>query len=220
MTAEDRLPYIAMQKQYFDERVDIFCQPIPESIENRTARIVEMAGVDSKSSILDVGCGVGVLIKHFLAEKVKAENIVGCDLSDEMLSKARRSYPGVHFWQGDIVDLEFPLPETFPKHLNSFDRVFFNACFGNMWDQKETLQAALKFLVNEGLVILSHPLGAGFVEALKKSDPEIVPHSLPDLKTLNQWSGPLKFIIDHFEDKRDFYYVSLRKTDIASGTGS
>lgn len=211
MTTEKRLPYIATQKQYFDERVEIFCRPIPESIEKRTSRIVKMSAVDSKSVVLDVGCGVGVLFKHFIEQGVVAENLVGCDLSDEMLGKAKSNFPGAFFWQGDIVDLQFPLPASFPSHIVKFDRVFFNACFGNMWDQKQTLSSALRFLSKGGYVILSHPLGARFVEALKVSDPEIVPHSLPDLEKLKAWSTSLGFSVSEFEEENDFYFAALKK---------
>ena len=214
MTSSERLPYIALQKRYFDERVEVFCRPIPESIELKTDKIVKLAGVGSDSKVLDVGCGVGVLMKHFIENGVKPKNIVGCDLSEVMISQARQNYPGVYFWQGDIVDLEDPLPDSFPNHLDKFDFVFFNACFGNMFDQKQTLIAAFKHLKTGANVILSHPLGSRFVEALKVSDPEIVPHSLPDRNTLHTWRKEgLHFEIRDFETSKDFYFVSLTKTN-------
>lgn len=210
MTSSERLPYIDTQKRYFDKRVDVFCQPIPGEIESKTNKIVRLSGVGEKTKVLDVGSGVGVLIKHFLEQGVSPTNILGCDLSDEMIAIAKSRYPGVVFWQGDIVDLESDI-NSIPEHLRNVDRVFFNACFGNMWDQELTLKNALLRLSKSGGIVISHPLGARFVEALKKSDPEIVPHSLPSLENLNSWKKNLEFKVADFIDEKDFYYVYLER---------
>lgn len=211
MPASERQPHIELQGRYFNQRADMFLRRIPESIQDRTRDIVKMSEISGTTKILDVGSGVGVLIGHFLEYGARPENIVGCDLSQEMINRASERFPEVYFWLGDIVDLPSPLPEQFPEHLKRFDRVFFNACFGNMWDQKLSLKASLNLLSESGRVILSHPLGSAFVDALKKSDPEIVPHSLPDLKTLEAWSSELGFLVNRYVDRKDFYFVGLEK---------
>lgn len=211
MPASKRQPHIELQGRYFNQRADMFLRPIPQSIQERTREIVKMAGVSARSKVLDVGSGVGVLIGHFLEMGVEEKNIVGCDLSEEMIARARARFPGVFFWQGDIVDLPSPLPEQFPGHFKFFDRVFFNACFGNMWDQRLTLEASFRFLGIGGQVILSHPLGAPFVEVLKQSDPDIVPHSLPDIKSLETWAPEIGYTVHQFVDRSDFYFVGLEK---------
>lgn len=210
MEASGRRPYLEVQKRYFDQRVDFFCQPVPDSIQNRTREIVESAGLDEGSKVLDVGTGVGVLIAHFLEQNVRAENIVGCDLSEQMLKIARRRFENVFFWRGDIVDLPYPLPGEFPCHLISFDVVFFNACFGNMWDQSESLKAARRLTDNQGKIVISHPLGAGFVGSLHESEPDIVPHLLPCRKTYVDWSTRLGFSLLRFEERPGFYLAILQ----------
>src|SRR5207245_15029 len=102
----------------------------------RTGLIVAAAGLSAGSTVVDVGTGTGVLIKHFLEEGVCAQDITGCDLSGNMLEEARRRYPDVNFWQGDFVEFDGP--------SGSADAVFFNACFGNILDQDRALQTAIR----------------------------------------------------------------------------
>lgn len=210
MKASGRRPYLEVQKRYFDQRVDFFCQPVPDSIKTRTSEIVESANLDQRAKVLDVGTGVGVLIAHFLKQNVRAENIVGCDLSEQMLTNARKRFEKVFFWRGDIVDLAYPLPGDFPCHLGSFDVVFFNACFGNMWDQGESLKAARRLTENKGRIVISHPLGAGFVGSLHESEPDIVPHLLPGRQSYLDWSNELGFSILRFEERPGFYLAILQ----------
>jgi ubiquinone/menaquinone biosynthesis C-methylase UbiE len=209
--SSDKAIHIKLQKQCFDGRVDLFNQPIPEDIDERTRKIVKSANLKRSDCVLDVGTGVGVLVGHFLEEGLQAENIVGCDLSDAMLGSARERYPGVFFWQGDIAKLERPFPPHFPDHIEFFDSVFFNACFGNMWDQEEALGAALNLLGREGQIVISHPLGAGFVDYLHRQEPEIVPHRLPSSDTLDSFCKKFTLTLSRFEDREDLYLAILNR---------
>jgi Methylase involved in ubiquinone/menaquinone biosynthesis len=198
-----------MQSHYFDDKADIFVAPIPEDIQDLTKSIVLSAKLGKASRVLDVGTGAGVLVGHFLEEGLSPENIVGCDLSAEMLRNAQDRYPKVTFWQGDIVDLAGSVDRQLPERLQAFDAVFFNACFGNMWDQEETLSGALKLLAPGGKIVISHPLGNKFVDSLHRNEPHIVPHLLPDCELVSSWRDRLGFEVEHFEDRGDFYLVIL-----------
>src|ERR1700677_1815267 len=59
------------QSAYFDERFQFFLEPIPEWIQKRTFDIVQSIGLTHQSCVLDIGCGVGALIVHFLEVGVK-----------------------------------------------------------------------------------------------------------------------------------------------------
>jgi len=120
-----------LQQEYFRTRVGVFLQPIPEEILARTKKIAESAGLNSGSQVLDVATGTGALIVHFLELGVKEKNIVGVDLTDEMLNQARERFPNVQFINADILDSEAEIGRA-----NQFDADFFNACFGNLYDQK------------------------------------------------------------------------------------
>lgn len=214
----EKLPYIQTQRQYFDERVEIFRAPVPAAIQDRTRKIVESAGLQPDSRVLDVGTGLGVLVAHFLEFGVKPGNIVGLDLSQEMLRGAKSRFPDVFFYQSDIANLNMPLPAEFPEglarlddHAKCFDVVFFNACFGNMWNQQEALMAAVHLLDIGGQIVISHPMGARFVESLHQNEPHIVPHRLPDKKQLETLCLESKLAIASADIRDEFYLVILRK---------
>lgn len=60
--------------------------------------------------LLDIGCGTGELEKALL-KKMPSLNIVGIDISDDMLEKARNKlsqYPNVHLITGDFLNTEIP----------------------------------------------------------------------------------------------------------------
>src|SRR5262249_51727136 len=130
---------------------------------------------------------------------------------------AKRKFPAAYFWHGDILD--FPvdltrranLPPDFPRHIYSFDAIFFNACFGNIFDQREALARTSGLLSSSGAIVISHPMGAKFVAALNKGEPEIVPHLLPDTKTLDKLIESLPLKIEQYRDEEDLYLGVLRR---------
>ncbi|MGH9553905.1 MAG: class I SAM-dependent methyltransferase, partial [Terriglobales bacterium] len=194
-----------LQTEYFEKRAELFLQEIPADIQGRTAEIVRRAGVDSKTRILDVGTGSGVLLHHFVAQGAAPENIIGCDLSRKMIEQARSRFPGVYFYYGDVMDLSLhDLPEGFPAHIESFDRIFFNACFANMLDRQAVLAHAALLLASGGKVVVSHP-APEFVSSLHDSDPEIVPHLLPTQDEARHWAAELGLRIEWYESTALIY---------------
>lgn len=88
------------------------------------------------SRVLDIGTGAGVLIPFFKALGVAEANIMGVDVSPGMLAVARRRYPQAAFWEGDVADFE-----AGQQGSGLFDAVYFNAVFGNLYDQGAALAA-------------------------------------------------------------------------------
>ena len=201
---EKKETHAEAQREYFRSRISVFLQPIPEEILARTRKIAESAGLNEGSQVLDVGTGTGALIVHFLELGVKQANITGVDLSEEMLKNARERFPEVNFVRADILDAD-----TVIGKANQFDAVFFNACFGNIFDQKLAMAKTNALLRSGGSIIISHPLGKRFVKALHDSDPEIVPHFLPERDLLNIWSKELNMQLAEFIDEPDFYLARL-----------
>jgi ubiquinone/menaquinone biosynthesis C-methylase UbiE len=195
--------HLEYQKQYFDANCDFFRQPIPAEVEAKTLRIVTAAQLDKDSKVLDVGTGMGALIKHFLESGVSEDNITGCDLSARMLEEAKQRYPRVRFWLGDISEFDSP-PKT-------FDAVFFNACFGNIFDRERALEVAAGLLKDGGKIVISHPLGNHFVKELQESNSDLVLTLMPDRQLLLRWCEELPLELSVFCDEPDFYLSILRR---------
>lgn len=211
MPQPERKPHDDEQQAYFNERVDLFLQPIPEVIQNRTRTIVQAAALGPHSTVLDVGTGTGVLIQYFLEEGVSENSIVGCDLSSGMLERAQMRYPGVCFWLGDCIDFSLEKVANLPRHIAGFSAIFFNACFGNIFDQLQALEIARNVLYPGGRIVIGHPMGARFVAALHKGEPEIVPHLLPDKEQIENFCEALHLVPGRFVDESELYIAVLQK---------
>lgn len=202
MSDRERRSFDELQRSYFDNAADHFIQPVPDEVQQRTSRIVAAAELKARSRVLDVGTGAGVLINYFLSQKVQPENIVGCDLSEGMLSKARQRHPQVTFWPGDIVD--------FPDKFGKFDAIFFNACFGNFFNQDAVILRGTQLLSNHGCLVISHPMGSSFVAALKEQYPQIVPHLLPKKAQLLKWCAQHELTLETYCNEKLLYIAVLR----------
>ena len=210
MDERSRLKHNAEQARYFDLRVDLFQQPIPDSIQDRTRSLVRAARLDRNAAVLDVGTGLGVLIPYLLEQGVLAENIVGCDLSRSMLAVARSRFPLVRFWQGDFLD--WPPRGSDENNLTgcfSFTAIFFNACFANLFDSQAAIAQAARLLAPKGRIVISHPLGSGFVASLHAGEPDIVPNLLPERGELERYASLNDLRVVRFEDEEDYYLAIL-----------
>jgi ubiquinone/menaquinone biosynthesis C-methylase UbiE len=95
MSEIERRAHAELQRKYFDKLAYGFTQPIPADVEERTRRIVRAAKLHDESRVLDVATGTGVLIAHFVAAGVNANNIAGCDLSAHMRNNGNDTVRGL-----------------------------------------------------------------------------------------------------------------------------
>ena len=79
------------------------------------ANLVEVLDPQAGERVLDLGCGTGQLSAQIAAAGAE---VVGIDLSAEMIEAAREQFPGLSFAVGDARDFSF---------VDPFDAVFSNA---------------------------------------------------------------------------------------------
>ncbi|MFQ5880242.1 MAG: class I SAM-dependent methyltransferase [Dehalococcoidia bacterium] len=201
--AHDRL-----QAEAFDRVADVFEQPLPEDVARRTAAIVWEAEIAAGAAVLDVGTGTGVLIPYILSRR--PARVVACDLSLQMLSRARRRFgERVAFLQADVVDL--------PSEVVPFDFVFCNAVFGNFYDEGLALAAMNRLLGSGGRLIISHPMGRGFVAELRRKDPELVRRELPTRDQAEELLRRHGLRLVKFRDEEEFYLAVATKAEAVPG---
>lgn len=119
--------------------------------------------------ILELGCGVGQNCNYL---KEKGFDVVGVDLSEEILKEARKRFPGVGFWKSDARKL--------CVDSNSFDAVFAIGLFHhlNAEEQKQTVSEIKRVLKKNGVA---------FVAA--KTSKESAEKQLVELKKLFEENG-------------------------------
>ena len=99
--------------------------------------------------ILDVGCGTGMSTAALAANWSFAE-IIGVDLSEEMLQKAEENLTNATFYQRDCSK---PLLD-----MGTFDLIFSNAFLQWIPNQEEFISNSFDMLVNGGMFAAQIPL--------------------------------------------------------------
>ncbi|MBO3743468.1 class I SAM-dependent methyltransferase [Actinoplanes flavus] len=93
--------------------------------------LLDAAAVAPGDRVLDVGCGCGDTARALARS---AGTVVGLDVSEPLLTVARREVPGVRFVRGDAQVHPLP-PAGFDVVVSSFGVLFFDdpvAAFGNL----------------------------------------------------------------------------------------
>ena len=138
-------------------------------------------GFDKGKKILEVGCGTGNYLKVFLD---KGYDITGVDISEEMLSVARKKC-NCDLVQGDLRD--FKVGKKFDVILVMFDVLsYVNDNEGIVLSLQNIRNhlvdgGLLIFQVWSGLAVLSDPRGEG-VREIEKGDKKVIRIFKPILK--------------------------------------
>lgn len=154
----------------------------------------------TNNSLLDVCCGTG---KHAGLLREKGFDVTGLDLSDEMLSVARKNNPGIVFVQGDMKT--FQLDKRFGTILCFFNSMLYNR------DAKQLDAALSNFFkhVEPGGILVFDAVDKKVVENDKRgeyryqgSDHQIV---FKPLWKLNPQKNVLDLFIDFEVDGNTFH---------------
>ena len=97
---------------------------IPALFEAWTDHLVEGAGVQEGSHVLDVACGTGVLARKALAQAGRTGRIVGADPAPGMLAAAKEIEPTIEWvlCSAESLDVE---DESFDCVISQFGMMFF-----------------------------------------------------------------------------------------------
>lgn len=115
--------------------------------------VIELLDPREGERILDLGCGTGHLTNR-IAEA--GADVVGVDRSEEMIDRARRTYPDRRFVRADARNVAFEAP---------FDAVFSNAALHWIRDQDAVLRRVAEALRPDGRFVAELG-GTGNVSAI------------------------------------------------------
>lgn len=97
---------------------------VPALFKNRTAPLLEVADVYSGLSVLDVGCGTGVLARDAWQRMNGTGSVAGVDLNDGMIATARRVAPHLDWHVGPAESMPFE-DSAFDRVISQFALMFF-----------------------------------------------------------------------------------------------
>jgi SAM-dependent methyltransferase len=90
--------YDRMAEQYTASK-----RPLGPELEGLLAALTR--GLAADAAVLDLGCGAGVPVTRWLAERFA---VTGVDLSARQLALARENAPGATFLKADMGQIDFP----------------------------------------------------------------------------------------------------------------
>ena len=106
--------------------------------------VLELMQLALTDNVLDVGCGAGWLVAR-IAERVPEGRVIGMDVSDEMVRRARRNYVDVAhamFIEGGVDDI--PWEDAFFQKVISVESAYY-------WpDPARGLRETFRVLADEG----------------------------------------------------------------------
>jgi ubiquinone/menaquinone biosynthesis C-methylase UbiE len=111
--------------------------------------ILDAIGIGPGGSVLDVGCGTGVLEPYLSAALGPTGHILAVDLSPKMIARARerRGYPAVEYRVADFFSLE---------SVAAFDLVMVYSAFPHFMDRGAFFKKAASVLVPGGRLAIAH----------------------------------------------------------------
>lgn len=133
---------------YFDRRAAGW-----ETVEEHTSSVVQpavavLAGVHAGGSVLDVGCGIGVMEQ--VLHNLGAGRIVAVDVSSKMIAKARTRFAGydeMTFEVADVTDMTCDEP---------FESVIIYNAYPHLLRRDELVRNVHKLLVPGGRFVVAH----------------------------------------------------------------
>jgi len=106
------------------------------------------------SKILDAGCGAGRMVTYLQSQSPSLD-VVGIDLSAEMIALAQSAHPATKFRRADISDTRFP--------EDKFDGIlaWYSIIHTEPDQLAEVVAEFARILRSEGVVLLGFQVGAG-----------------------------------------------------------
>jgi 2-polyprenyl-3-methyl-5-hydroxy-6-metoxy-1,4-benzoquinol methylase len=169
-----------------------------QRVERAAALLADACVGDNRGyRCLDVGCGYGVMMPFLVKAGFQPSQIVGIDLSPEMIRNARELHPdGIEFEAVDFVNSSI---DACDSERTSYGGIVFCSSLHDMPDMNKALQKAISLLrPNGGKLVILHAQGAAHVDKQRMANPVLVPRSLPtaaELRTMSELAGvPLKLV--------------------------
>ena len=130
------------------------------------------------ASILDVGCGTGILLNYIPSRLLRQYK--GLDLSLEMIKVARESFPEHEFIHSDYLKYY----DSVTSGSRGFDVIVFNECFHYFVNHQEIIDKSINLLNRRGSIIISHPTGFTNVFSQHNKNHLMVPNLLPTIEKI------------------------------------
>jgi len=175
--------------------------------ENRHIhRILSMMTLDRADTILDLGCGTGILFPFIESLTTGGASIYAMDYARCMVDLASRNGNShIRVVCGDAQDLPFS--------DNTFCRIIAFQVFPHIADQKHALNECRRVLKRNGEICIFHVHSSSEINAFHASlSGPVRHHTLPDGQTMKKWMEESGLtVISAFDQPGEYIMHSIKK---------
>ncbi len=132
---------------YDDFYVNIYDQLVYNDVKNdyEIKQIVNNTKPDERSVILDIGSGTG---HHVAALAQQNFKVTGIDKSQDMVNKAKETYPKLDFMQGDVTNAMTFQPQSFTHILCMYFTIYY------IQDKLQFFRNCMNWLMGGGYLVI------------------------------------------------------------------
>lgn len=187
---------------YFDDRAGSWMQMEEHTKSPVQPAVAIMAGIGKGSRVLDLGCGLGVMMPVY--RQLGAAHVLGVDVSEKMIELARerwRDEPWVEFLNADAAQLRID---------GQFDAVVIYNAYPHFMDRPALVSACHRLLTDTGRFIVAHGSGKDDINSHHDAVASGVSLGLASAREESAaWEG--LFEIDAIVDTPGFYAFAGKK---------
>jgi len=197
--------------KFYDDLSNSWDKTRPKYTQEIFRKIIAHLDKNKPYSILDFGCGTGLLCK-FISDNFRNAKIEGIDISSQMIKKAKINCSNCKFYVGDIISINLP----------NYDVIVSKDVFNHIDDIHQTISRFNDLLNPNGMLVIANrererKVKDEIVNTLKTMDYEISTeyHSFKPTKqeiasfidTLSSFKEEHKNIIRKKLEGEDKYYI-------------
>lgn len=163
--------------------------------EDVITEILQKGGIGSRTKVLDIACGTGVLFPYYIS--LGAE-VTGIDISAKMAEKAREKYPDINVICGDAAEYSFE---------DAFDAVMIYNAFPHFTDPDKLIKNLSAALREKGRFTVAHGMSEKELEKCHSTVAKDVSLPLPSKEKLADMMSEI-FNVDVMISDNEKYIVS------------
>ena len=211
--------------------------PTPTPAAQKKLGAIARAGVDGSiadASVLDVGCGTGLLLPFLRAAGAPPRRYCGIDVSSRMIDRAKADHAAQDFADArfEAVSLETFAEQAAADKGQTYDVIVFNAALQFFADIKGALQLA-ETMLSQGSscrIVVAHLQGSAFVRQERQENPTVVLNVMPKVAELEAIARELGLRVlvpsflgdtpDGINEAMEDFYLAVLIREKGDGTSS